>query len=297
MPQWNKKERWRIVELFLKTQSVKTVQRAVAREMKRAPPSPNAIKAMVKKCRDEGGVQNLNKGRSGRKRSVRTAAKKEQVQTAMENSPMRSLRKQHQALNISYGSLWRIARQELKKFPYRIQVKQPLSAQDKARRVNMCDWFHEAMAAEPDFIEHLWFSDESHFSLDGYVNKKNTVFWGSEPPTHVIEKPLHSEKCTVWMAISCQGIIGPFFFEEHGRTTTVNTERYVEVLKKMWTTMERRGIDTSTEWFQQDGAPPHTAVASRQWLEDHFARRLISFRTANEWAPHSPDLSPADFFL
>jgi len=122
------------------------VQRAVAREMKRAPPSPNAIKAMVKKCRDEGGVQNVNKGRSGRKRSVRTAANKEQVQTAMENSPMRSLRKQHQALNISYGSLWRIARQELKKFPYRIQVKQPLSDQDKARPVNMCDWFHEAMA-------------------------------------------------------------------------------------------------------------------------------------------------------
>jgi len=95
MPQWNRKEKWRIVVLFLKTQSVKTVQRAVAREMKRAPPLRNAIKAIVKNCRDEGGFQNVNKGRSGRKRSVRTAANKEPVQTAMENSLMRSLRKQN----------------------------------------------------------------------------------------------------------------------------------------------------------------------------------------------------------
>jgi len=95
MPQWNRKEKWRIVVLFLKTQSVKTVQRAVAREMKRAPPLRNAIKAIVKNCRDEGGFQNVNKGRYGRKRSVRTAANKEPVQTAMENSLMRSLRKQN----------------------------------------------------------------------------------------------------------------------------------------------------------------------------------------------------------
>jgi len=66
-PSGTKKKKWRIVELFLKTQSVKTVQRAVAREMKRAPPLRNAIKAIVKNCRDEGGFQNVNKGRYGRR--------------------------------------------------------------------------------------------------------------------------------------------------------------------------------------------------------------------------------------
>ena len=54
-------------------------------------------------------------------------------------------------------------------------------------------------------------------------------------------------------------------------------------------------------WFQQDGATPHTALISLAWLKEHFKSRVItSTRGAPypiEWAPHSPDLSPPDFFL
>ena len=33
------------------------------------------------------------------------------------------------------------------------------------------------------------------------------------------------------------------------------------------------------------------------WLQEHFPGRLISLKAEVEWAPHSPDLSPLDFFL
>jgi len=50
-------------------------------------------------------------------------------------------------------------------------------------------------------------------------------------------------------------------------------------------------------WFQQDGATPHTAGDVNQWLNSTFGDRFISYRTANEWPPHSPALNPLDFFL
>ena len=36
---------------------------------------------------------------------------------------------------------------------------------------------------------------------------------------------------------------------------------------------------------------------TRDWLKEHFKWRIISKNLPLEWAPHSPDLSPADFFL
>ena len=47
----------------------------------------------------------------------------------------------------------------------------------------------------------------------------------------------------------------------------------------------------------QDGAAPHTARRVMAWLNDHFETRVISRFTQNQWASHSPDLNPLDFFL
>lgn len=49
--------------------------------------------------------------------------------------------------------------------------------------------------------------------------------------------------------------------------------------------------------FQQDGAPPHFAVAVRQYLNERFPRHWIGRRGFIEWPPRSPDLSPLDYFL
>ena len=45
----------------------------------------------------------------------------------------------------------------------------------------------------------------------------------------------------------------------------VNSRRYIEVLQKFWTTLERRrGFDRDGQWFQQDGATPHTSNETLQ---------------------------------
>ena len=69
-------------------------------------------------------------------------------------------------------------------------------------------------------------------------------------------------------------------------------ERYIEVLKKFFANLRSR-----RQWFQQDGATPHTANITMQWLDKRFLERLISRRRDPEWAPHSPDMNPPDFYL
>ena len=68
------------------------------------------------------------------------------------------------------------------------------------------------------------------FLLSGHVNSKNNIFWGSTPPEFCLQRPIHSVKCTAWVAISKHGVIGPFWFED-------DNMRYVQVLGKFWTAL------------------------------------------------------------
>ena len=84
------------------------------------------------------------------------------------------------------------------------------------------------------------FLDEAHFLLNGHVNPKNWVFWGSKNPHRIVGRPLHSKKCTAWVAISKHDIIGPFFFkDDHGIAVTVTKERYVPVLEQFWGELDK----------------------------------------------------------
>ena len=105
------------------------------------------------------------------------------------------------------------------------------------------------------------------------------------------------KQCTAWVAISKHGIIGPFWFEdENEQPQTVNTERYVAVLRKFWASLgRRRGMDRDQQWFQQEGATPHTSNVSLAWLRKRFDDKLISRRCDVEWAAHSPELNPPRF--
>jgi len=139
---------------------------------------------------------------------------------------------------------------------------------------------------------------EAHFLLSGHMNSKNHILWGSTPPEHSLQRPLHSVKCTAWVAISKHGIIGPFWFEDNNkRSVTINTNRYVQMLGKFWTALcRRRGVVRVLQWFQQDGATPHSSNESLEWLQQRFPDRLISRRCDPQWPPHSPDLIPPDFY-
>ena len=79
---------------------------------------------------------------------------------------------------------------------------------------------------------------------------------------------------------------------------TINTERYVQVVGKFWTALgRRRGVVRVLQWFQQDGAIPHTSNESLAWQQQRFPDRLISRRCDPQWSAHSLDLNPPCFFI
>ena len=40
-----------------------------------------------------------------------------------------------------------------------------------------------------DFSNRIFFGDEAHFTLGGYVNKQNCPIWGSVDPQVIEERP------------------------------------------------------------------------------------------------------------
>ena len=60
-------------------------------------------------------------------------------------------------------------------------------------------------------------------------------------------------------------------------TLTINQERYRNVIDRFHGLLQRRqDLRFECQWFQQDGATPHTATATMRHLDELFAVNVIS---------------------
>ena len=153
------------------------------------------------------------------------------------------------------------------------------------------------IAIDDEFANKIFFSDEAHFWLDGFVNKQNCRIWCEEQPRAFVQKPLHPEKLTVWCALWAGGIIGPYVFrDDEGQNVTVNGERYRAMINN-FLVPQLQGVEVADKWFQQDGATCHTAGETITLLRETFGGRIISRNGPVNWPPRSCDLTPLDYFL
>lgn len=87
-------------------------------------------------------------------------------------------------------------------------------------------------------------------------------------------------------------------FECRDRAVTVNSERYLAMLKDYFLPeLRRKRIVLKNTWFQQDGASPHIETEVMDFLKSKFKEKFISRNGPMRWPPRSPDLTPPDFFL
>jgi hypothetical protein len=99
-------------------------------------------------------------------------------------------------------------------------------------RLQFCENLLAKIKEDANFTENLWMSDEAHFRLTGYVEKQNMRYWAQTNPATLHQRRLHSAKVTVWCAVSCCGVIGPYFFEDGGGSAvSVTSQRYVNMLE------------------------------------------------------------------
>ncbi|GFU68138.1 uncharacterized protein TNCV_248021 [Trichonephila clavipes] len=168
---------------------------------------------------------------------------------------------------------------------------------DHQARRRFVEWAQNEIAVVPDFHKRILFSDEAHFWLNSYVNKKNCRIWSEANPQVYVQTPLHPETLTVWCVVWAGGIIGPYFFKNNeGHNVTVNVDRYTAMITNCFIP-ELNNHDVQELWFQQDGATFHTVRATIDLLKDTFGDRLISRFGPVNWPPRSCDLTPLDYFL
>lgn len=301
MEQWSVVHRVFAYDAFVKNnESIVKVQRAFKIHFNigrhGAVPDRKTIMRWVTAFRTTGKI--TKKKPPGPLRTITTPENTERVRAAVLQSPRRSVRKQAQALQISRSSVQRIVKRELNFHPYKLSIVQQLKPTDYHQRSEFAVEMLSLFEVNDDML--LFMSDEAHFHLDGFVNKQNCRYYAAENPQSLHERPLHSPKVTVWCAVSKKLIIGPYFFEEQGNTVTVNSARYIDMLNNFLKTelrRRKRTINPLNVWFQQDGAPPHTATATMNVVREMFPGHLISRFGDTHWPPRSPDLTMCDFFL
>lgn len=282
-------ERAKCAAWFEWTKSIITVQRKFRDEFRKDAPHKQTIHKWHAALMETGSVKDTERHRS---RTTRTDEATQHVEKLFEEKPTTSIRHAAHELNISPSSIHRTLH-EHGYHPYKLQVVQELMDEDLAARIEFARDELERINADAQHLPHLAFSDESHFHLDGTVNRHNCRYWARENPAWVTEQSLHSPRTTAWAAIWRGGIIGPFFVDEN-----ITSERYLTMLKEQfWPAVVRHHLQHDM-LFMQDGAPPHWGKQVRLWLDQRFPGRWMGRDSPNmPWPPRSPDLTPCDFFM
>ena len=253
---------------------------------------------MIEKFERTGSVLDDIESLTGRPITASTSEAVERVKAFYEDSATTSQRKASKQLEIHRTTLRRIMEDILKLFPYKIQVQQPLTQNSIEMRLVFANEMLELIRTQKLDYRKIWFSDEVHFQLDGYVNKQNYRHWGTQNPHLAVVRPLHPERITVWCAISYDDIIGPYFI-----TDSITGPVYKEqILEKFIHSIRRRGM-IKDYWFQQDGARPHRTQDNLSTIARAIGDRIIGLDSLQKtgggiyWPPYSPDLNVWDFFL
>lgn len=259
-------------------------------------PSINLIQSWVARFRATGST--INRPKPGPTPAVATDENIERVMISVAENPRLSLRARSSILGIKKSTLQVIMRKKLKFHPYKIQIAQDLQESDFELRKTYAEMMLSRFRTATR-MGNIFFSDEAHFHIGGYVNKQNFRYWDVQNPRQLHQEPLHKPKVTVWCAISASAIIGPYFFEnQRGQTVTVNSERYAQMLHDFFRLeLQISSCFNRNTWFQQDGATAHTANVSMQAVRQLFPKKNISRNGTIPWLLRSPDLSPCDFFL
>lgn len=207
------------------------------------PCTRKALNKLIHKFEQDGSLKDLPKsGRPKPNEETVWNVHLTSVELASQNPYHHSSTRQIGArLGIGHVTCWRILRNS--GFHYYVPRKvHEIKRGDPILRQNYARQFLERIGFAPHWLDTILWSDEAHFTLHGQVNRHNSGTWSQQNPHRIIETPLHDTKVTVWIGFTSDFIIGPYFFEENGQTVTINSARYLNMLRNfVIPQLEQRG--------------------------------------------------------
>lgn len=220
----------------------------------------------------------------------------ENVLQYFEDQPKTSLRQSARHFQVHHRTVHRIIKRE-KWHPFKFIKVHTLLERDKLIRLNYCQWLLNKIEEDSDFLSQICWTDESTFTRNGMWNQHNLHHWAPKNQNpRVWRESAHQYRFSVnvWAAIHGDNIIGPVFID--GGLTG---ERFVNLLNDTVSeyTNNLNVHRYQRMWYQLDGAPAHSVITARQWLNNTFGEQWIGRFGPRRWPARSPDLTPLDFFL
>lgn len=255
-------------------------------------PCHRTFAGIHRRLRETGSVRTRMQD-AGRPRVI-TPDEEETVLDAVGNSPRISTRAVAHNLGLSQSQVWRtLHRQQL--YPFHFQRVQALNPTDFPRRREYCHLFLNNVTQNDSFLKSVLFTDECSFSRDGMFNTHNLHYWADENP-HVTWPHAYQQRFSVniWCGVLGNHLLGPHVFE--GTLTGVKYLEFLQHHLSVYLDDIPLGIRRQM-WLMHDGAPAHSSLRVREYLNNKFPGRWIGPGGSILWPARSPDLNPADFFL
>jgi len=223
------------------------------------------VKNSVEKFSGTGSVFDDVESRQSKARSARSPEVIEEARRIVEGEPSIPSRRLSSRLNVSQTTAMKLLTEDLKLFPYKIQVAQQLTDAADEKRFKFAGELCRMIDGQVMDINRIIFTDEAYFWLDGYVNRQNYRIWGTQKPELLRTKPLHPKKLTVRCGLCSEGTVGPWFIE-----SSITSEMHHDMLLSnvLLQLRDRHWIDGF--YFQHDRAPPHTTRLNLELLKQHF---------------------------
>ncbi|GBM86135.1 hypothetical protein AVEN_75409-1 [Araneus ventricosus] len=203
-------------------------------------PDAKTIRKIFSKFERAGSMDDNRVGNVGPRQTVVTPENVAKVSGIVQQNPRNTVRRIASETGLKRSSTQKILRNNLRMFPYKIQSHQAIPIKAVRQRFDFANEILTMIDNEGFDVGCIWLTDEAHFHLNGFVNKQNWRFWGSENPHLCEEKPLHSPKVTALVAVCRRGIIGPFIMRE-----TISSECYITILEQFVSTRWRIDQESS----------------------------------------------------
>lgn len=218
----------------------------------------------------------------------------ERILETVRNDPKTSTRRVAAQLDVSQWKVWSVLNME-NMHPFHTLQVQELLPGDGPKRLEFCRYIKTRLEEDPGYLKNVLWTDEATFTRSGFFNTHNDHTWAIENPRAI--KPTRSQyrfSVNVWAGIIDQQLIGPYIIDG-----TLNSGKYLDILRdELPILLENIPLRTRQRLvFQQDGAPPHSTNAVKDFLNATFRHPWIGRNGPIAWPPRSPDLTPMDFFL
>lgn len=170
--------------------------------------------------------------------------------------------------------------------PYSYNILQHLNPENYAERVEFCEFILVKIQEDPLFLSKVIWTDESKFSREGIVNRRNIHYWNPENP-HIIRMTNFQNRFSFNVFILMIG--DQLRYEIYDEN--LNSEGYLEIVRGCVSTFcDDLPLNILRKyWYQMDGAPAHSSrKTSLELYRMFFDDRWIGNRGPWQWPSRSP---------